>query len=43
MGRPLAFIYKVKLGPRADEYPILDERCGPAADDTGHELMCKYR
>ncbi|MGB8029824.1 MAG: hypothetical protein WCF30_09165 [Terracidiphilus sp.] len=42
MGRPLAFIYKVKLGPRADEYPILDERCSPAVDDTGHESMCKY-
>ena len=42
MGRPLAFIYKVKLGSRADEYPILDERCGPAEDDTGHESMCKF-
>jgi hypothetical protein len=42
MGRPLAFIYKVKLGPRADEYPILDELCSPAADDTGHESMCKF-
>ncbi|MGO9516391.1 MAG: hypothetical protein ACLPND_05050 [Candidatus Korobacteraceae bacterium] len=42
MGRPLAFIYKVKLGPRADEYPILDERCSPAEDDTGHESMCKF-
>jgi hypothetical protein len=42
MGRPLSFIYKIKLGPRTDEYPILDERCGPAEDDTGHELMCKF-
>jgi hypothetical protein len=42
MGRPLAFIYSVKLGPRADQYPILDERCGPAMDDTGHESMCKF-
>jgi hypothetical protein len=42
MGRPLAFVYKVKLGPRADEYPILDERCGPAQGDTGHESMCKF-
>ena len=42
MGRPLAFIYKVKLGPRTDEYPILDERCGPAEGDTGHESMCKF-
>jgi hypothetical protein len=42
MGRPLSFIYNVKLGPRADEYPILDERCSPAEDDTGHESMCKF-
>ena len=42
MGRPLAFIYKVKLGPRADEYPILDQRCSPAEGDTGHESMCKF-
>lgn len=42
MGRPLAFIYTVKLGARADQYPILDERCSPAEDDTGHESMCKF-
>jgi len=42
MGRPLAFIYKVRLGPRANEYPILDQRCAPAEDDTGHEGMCKF-
>jgi hypothetical protein len=42
MGRPLSFIYKVKLGSRADEYPILDERCTPAEGDTGHESMCKF-
>ena len=42
MGRPLAFIYNVKLGPRAEEYPILEQRCAPAADDTGHESMCKF-
>ena len=42
MGRPLTFIYNVKVGPRADEYPILDERCSPAAGDTGHESMCKF-
>jgi hypothetical protein len=42
MGRPLSFIYNVKLGPRADEYPILDERCTPSEGDTGHESMCKF-
>ncbi len=42
MGRPLAYIYNVKLGPREDQYPILEQRCSPAKDDTGHESMCKY-
>ena len=42
MGRPLAFIYNVKLGPRADGYPILEQSCGPATGDTGYMSMCKY-
>jgi hypothetical protein len=42
MGQPLTFVYNVKLGPRADEYPILEQRCSPAAGDTGHMAMCKY-
>jgi hypothetical protein len=42
MGRPLAFNYNVKLGPRADGYPILNQRCAPAASDTGHTHMCQY-
>lgn len=42
MGRPLAFIYNVKLGPRAEGYPILEQSCGPATGDTGHMAMCKY-
>ena len=42
MGHPLAFIYNVKLGPRAEEYPILEQRCSPAAGDEGHMAMCKY-
>jgi hypothetical protein len=42
MGRPLAFIYSVKLGPRADGYQILEQSCEPAAGDTGHMVMCKY-
>jgi hypothetical protein len=42
MGRPLAFDYVVKLGSREDGYPIREQRCGPAPDDTGHEHMCKY-
>ncbi len=42
MGRPLAFLYIVKLGPRAEGYPILEQRCLPAPDDTGHTRMCQY-
>lgn len=42
MGRSLAFDYAVKLGPRAQGYPILDQRCVPAAADTGHTHMCQY-
>lgn len=42
MGRPLAFQYNVKLGPRAEGYPIKEQRCAPAASDTGHEAMCQY-
>lgn len=42
MGRPLAFDYRVKLGPRADGYPIREEACAPAAGDAGHTFMCQY-
>jgi hypothetical protein len=42
MGRPLTFNYSVKLGPRAQGYPILEQRCAPDASDTGHTAMCKY-
>jgi hypothetical protein len=42
MGRSLAFDYHVSLGPRAQGYPILEQRCTPAAGDTGHQAMCKY-
>ncbi len=42
MGRPLAFDYSVKLGPRAEGYPIREQRCWPAEGDAGHEYMCKY-
>jgi len=43
MGQPLTFLYNVKLGPRADGYRILEQRCAPAPDDEGHALMCRYR
>lgn len=43
MGQPLTFCYEVKLGPRADGYPILEQRCAPDPGDEGHTLMCRYR
>jgi hypothetical protein len=42
MGRPLTFHYNVKLGPSVEGYPIREQRCAPAPDDTGHTAMCQY-
>lgn len=42
MGRPLAFAYFVRLGPRDEGYPIREQRCAPAPGDTGHTYMCQY-
>jgi hypothetical protein len=42
MGQPLTFNYSLKLGSRAEGYPILEQRCAPAQDDTGHAAMCQY-
>jgi hypothetical protein len=42
MGRPLIFNYHVKLGLRAEGYPIIEQRCVPAESDTGHKSMCQY-
>jgi len=42
MGRPLTFNYNLKLGPRSEGYPILEQRCVPAEGDTGHTAMCQY-
>lgn len=42
MGREMAFTYKVRLGPRAEGYPILEQCCAPAENDTGHTFMCSY-
>jgi hypothetical protein len=42
MGRPLAFHYRVTLGPREEGYPIREQVCTPAPGDNGHELMCEY-
>jgi hypothetical protein len=42
MGRPLTFNYRVKLGPRAEGYPIREQSCAPADGDTGYQAMCQY-
>ena len=42
MGHPLTFHYNVKLGPRAEGYPIREQLCAPAPGDEGHTLMCQY-
>lgn len=42
MGRPLAFYYNVKLGPRDQGYPIRDQQCRPVPGDEGHRHMCRY-
>ncbi len=42
MGRPLTFLYNVKLGPGTEGYPIRMQQCVPASGDEGHKLMCKY-
>jgi hypothetical protein len=41
-GWPLTFHYNVKLGPRADGYPIREQRCAPALGDQGYTRMCRY-
>ncbi len=42
MGRPLAFQYRVKIGPREKGYPIREQHCAPAEGDSGHMHMCEY-
>ena len=42
MGRPLCFDYRVRLGPRSEGYPICEQECAPARDDSGHRFMCAY-
>jgi hypothetical protein len=42
MGRPLTFSYRVKLGPRAEGYPIREQQCSPAAEDDGYTYMCRF-
>jgi hypothetical protein len=42
LGRPLAFHYRVRLGPRAEGYPIREQACTPVPGDTGYRAMCEY-
>jgi hypothetical protein len=42
MGRSLTFLYAVKLGPRAEGYPLRSMQCTPAPGDEGHKSMCRY-
>lgn len=42
MGRPLTFLYNVKLGTGTEGYPIKMQQCAPAPGDEGHKLMCKF-
>ena len=42
MGRPLAFLYRVKLGPREEGYAIREQSCTPAEGDDGHTRMCRF-
>lgn len=42
MGRPLAYDYFIRLGPREQGYPILEQNCQPAPGDVGHTFMCRY-
>lgn len=42
MGQPLAFEYRVALGPEQDGYPIREQHCAPAEGDRGHAHMCKF-
>ena len=41
-GHPMTFHYNVKLGTRAEGYPIREQRCAPAPGDEGHTRMCQY-
>ncbi len=42
LGWPLKFDYRVKLDSPAEGYRILEARCSPASNDTGHSRMCAY-
>lgn len=42
LGKPLEYDYHIRLASATEGYRILEMRCVPAADDTGHAYMCEY-
>jgi hypothetical protein len=42
MGRPLKFQYHVHCGPKAEGYPIREQKCVPHPTDTDYTSMCEY-
>lgn len=42
LGRPLAFDYRIALGPPEGGYRILAVSCVPAPGNDGYTSMCKY-
>jgi hypothetical protein len=42
LGHPLAFDYRVVLGPAGSGWTILETQCSPVPDDDGHRRMCAY-
>jgi hypothetical protein len=42
LGRPLAFDYRIVLGPPEGGYRIVAVSCMPAPGDDGYTSMCKY-
>lgn len=42
LGKPLEFLYRVKLRGAADMYRVEDTRCAPSPTDDGYRYMCEY-
>lgn len=42
LGRPLEFLYRVKLGPPETAYEVIFAQCIPSPADEGHKFMCEY-
>lgn len=42
MGHTILFDYAVKLGPRAEGYPIREQQCAPMPGHEGYTFMCRY-